>query len=350
MRADSATLAAVVLAVVLAGALAAVPAAAQVPNPFQAAKDAFKHAMQQARQQLPQQQGQVQGLPSAPAPQTAGAAVPGEREAAPPLDCCSTQAMRKYATDAASLNMVGLKLGMTVEQAVAAIKAYNPAMQVEVLYGRLERPSASKYDRVPRFVSGYTRRSPNSGYETITAELTTPPSAPVVDIVERSVDMPPGQPVRASNLGDNFTRKYGPSNFQSPQGMAWVYDQNHQPMTRLSNVQATCLGEKRELPVGTGEPNRDNYGYYRLNLTVLNNMINQVQNLSAACLALNWVSVEPLGMIAPDQPVIRMVAVMASGALWYGSRRATYEWLQADAAAARKRADDAAAHQAGPQL
>jgi len=328
-------------ALALAGMLQAVASPAQ--NPFQAATDALKKALQQAQQQ-DRPQGQHQ------ATQSTGAGVPSDPQAASSDDCCSADAQKKYVAAASSLDMVGIKLGMTLEQTVAAMKAYNPAMQVEVLNGRLEHPTArsGSYVRTPLFVSGHTARAPGSVYETITAEFTSPPSRAVVFVVQRVVEMPPAQAVRASNLVGNFTKKYGPSNFQSTRGMAWVYDQNGKLLPRVDPRQDHCMGATTELPVGSGDPSRDNYK----EINLANSALNPGDGLSVApdCLEVNWVTVIPLGSIAPDQSVTRLIMFMASGPLWYSGRKVTHDWLQGEADEARKKADDAAAHQTGPKL
>jgi hypothetical protein len=77
---------------------------AQSKNPIQAAKDAYKKAREEQQAKKPQQ----------PPPQTSQPSNPANTSAAPPEatsgDCCSPDALRKIASSAGFLDIVGIKL------------------------------------------------------------------------------------------------------------------------------------------------------------------------------------------------------------------------------------------------
>ena len=114
--------------------------AAQIKNPIEAAKEAFKKAREQEeakrRQQAPppQQPTQAPVSPSAPGAATA--------------ECCSPEALGKLAASVGFVDVVGVKLGMTLEQAVAAIKVANPKLMIDIHDGEIE--AGGKQSRRPR--------------------------------------------------------------------------------------------------------------------------------------------------------------------------------------------------------
>jgi hypothetical protein len=327
------------------------PATAQIQNPIRAAKDAYNKAKPQPQQGQRQPQQSQQGGPqpaSSPNQPAAQDASQNVASAAPSADCCSPEAMKKIAASAGFLDIVGVKLGMTPQQATAAIKAYKPGLKIEVLNSRLFRPSAAPgtFARVPHYISAQEPRSQNGAYEYINVEFTTPPNPPLVAKVERYVQFPIGQPVMASNLLESLRKKYGQENFAYSDQRVWVYDVNGKLLTRVPVPQSNC-NPGGELPRGGGDPQRD-YGQIDLNLT------SEGQGgpeSSPACVPVLFANARPVGEgIAPNTQLVQMWAVIASGALKYNSMKATHDWLQAEADSKAKQQEDAAKSRTGPKL
>jgi hypothetical protein len=95
--------------------------------------------------------------------------------------------MKKIAASDSFLDIVGIKLGMTPEQALAAVKAYNPKLKIDVINTRMEQPGVEGFTRVPRWVVAHTigAGAPNffadrnGSAESIGIEFTMPPNPPM---------------------------------------------------------------------------------------------------------------------------------------------------------------------------
>ena len=336
-----------VFAVVLVASLSVLNAAAQIQNPIQAAKDAYNKAKQQQQQQQNQkpQQPASQGQPTQPA----NAPVQSDATAADSTAANgSPEALKKIAASSQFVDIVGVKLGMTPEQATAAIKAYKSTFKIEVLNTRLFHPGSEQFLRVPRYISGYEPNSPN-GYEWITVEFTQPPSPPLVSQIQRSVEFPSSQPVMASTLLESLRKKYGQENFSQADTSAWVYDLNGKLLSRLGNAQP-CIGMdvvNGGLPRGTGEPG--DYRQISLDTTAPNRLPRRVN--SSACVPYVAFVAHAVGEgIAPNSQLVMLTTTLQSGALVYNSGRATYNWLKGEADAKAKEQEDAAKARTGPKL
>jgi hypothetical protein len=152
--------------------------------------------------------------------QAAIALIPASRPAfaqAPSPAVGDPDAMKKIAaTVPGNLDILGIKLGMTPQQATAAIKAANPNLKIEILNTRLQRPGIPNFTRVPRWIVAHNLgATPNSFFrkdgsaEVIGIEFTTPPGHSVVAKIVRQVTFPTDQPVMASNLIEALDKKYG---------------------------------------------------------------------------------------------------------------------------------------------
>src|SRR5581483_3750340 len=123
----------------------------------------YKKAKQQQQNQKPQQPA------NAPIQSSATAAdSPAGNE-----DCCTPEALKKIAASVGFVDIVGIKLGMTPAQALAAIKAYKSTFKIEVLNTRLFHPGVATFTRVPRYISAHEPNLQNGkGYEYINLEFT----------------------------------------------------------------------------------------------------------------------------------------------------------------------------------
>jgi hypothetical protein len=334
--------------VVLVASLSVLSAAAQFQNPIQAAKDAYNKSKQQQQQQNKPQQAAPQGqaTQSTNAPLQSSSTAPSSP--AENGDCCSPEALKKIAASVGFVDIVGIKLGMTPEQATAAIKAYKSTFKIEVLNTRLFHPGSEQFLRVPRYISAYEPNSPK-GYEWITVEFTQRPSPPLVSQIQRYVQFPSGQPVMASTLLESLRKKYGQYNFSQNGPLAWIYDLSGKLPARVGNT-GPCTdidGLNGGLPRGSGEPGE--YGQISLDTARPETLPRGIN--SPACVP--YVAFVARGVgeeTAPNSQLVMLTTTLQSGALVYNSGRATYNWLKGEADAKAKELEDAAKARKGPKL
>ena len=332
--------------------------AAQFQNPIQAAKDAYNKAKQDAQQkkqqqpQGPQSSGQS-AQSDASQPPNGGNVQSGS--AASAADCCNPEAMKKVAASLGFVDIVGIKLGMTPAQAVAAVKAHDPNLKIQTLTARLEHPSdPGNFVRVPMTIKAYTPNlRPDLGtVEWIAMQFTLPPSPPLLAKVQRYTGFVASQPVMASTLLESLTKKYGQANSQ---GNLWVYDSNGKLLTRVSNLQGTCAHDGMATAIGGGGPGPiQPPGETGVGVNLSNTSNSQLYAVSEAgpdCVPLVWVATRGLSEdVAPNSQQSSLEVTMESGALMNMSLKATHAWLQAEADAKTKSDDKAAAGRSAPKL
>jgi hypothetical protein len=329
--------------------------AAQFQNPIQAAKDAYNKAKQDAQQQKQQQQQKPQ---SSGQPPNGASTQSGSASTA---DCCGPEAMKKVADSLGFIDIVGIKLGMTPAQAVAAVKAYNPNLKIETLTARLEHPSGTpgNFVRVPMTIKAFTPnvRQDLGPVEWIAMEFTMPPGHPLLAKVQRFTGFLYTEPVTASTLLQSLRKKYGQENYTSTT-TGWVYDSNGKLLTRVSNLQGICAGDGWASGVPGGglgpapPPGETGVGINLSNTTDPENReLLTVPEAGPDCMPLVWVGASGVGEdVAPNTQQHSMTVMMESGALMYMSRKATHAWLQAEADAKTKHDDNAAAGRSAPKL
>jgi hypothetical protein len=337
--------------------------AAQIQNPIQAAKDAYNKAKQQQQQQQQSQQAQ----PTPNQPTSAASGQPANSSSKPPAqsgsaatgaNCCTPEAMKKIAASVGFVDIVGVKLGMTPEQAVAAVKGYNPNLKIENLTARLEHPSGplGNFVRVLYTINAYTanRRQDLGPVEWIAMQFTLPPGPVLLAKVQRYTGFVNSQPVMASNLLQSLRKKYGQDNYSGGAGIGWVYDSNGKLLTRVSNAQGICAGNGLATGVpGGGSGPHPPPGETGVGVNLSNTADSQeaVPEAGPDCVPLVWVAARGVGEdIAPNFQQTSMTVVMESGALMSMSRKATHAWLQAEADAKSKQENDAAARRSAPKL
>lgn len=233
----------VLLVAIAAGCVVASPVTAQIKNPIQAAKDAFK----KAREEEEAKRAQQPPRPQQPTPASVSPASPAAAGAAT-ADCCSPEALSKLAASVGFIDIVGVKLGMTLEQAVAALKA-NPKLVIET--HDIEITAAGKTGRRPRLILAHVPaggRNPelwgnlDGSHEAIGVRLTAPPGPMVVEMVSRYVSFANNAPVAASILLDALRKKYGPeSEDVDLRQLNWVYDTTGKLLGPPTQVQRRCL-------------------------------------------------------------------------------------------------------------
>ena len=347
----------VLIIAIAAGLVIGSQASAQIKNPIQAAKDAFKKAREEQEAKKPQQ---PTAAPSSPAPSSPAA--PGVATA----ECCSSDALRKIASSAGFLDIVGIKLGMTPEQAFAAVKAHNGQLKIDIVNARMENPEGPPGDftRVPQYAVAHTvgaPRGPNptpfvladGSADVIVIEFTIPPSPPLVARIVREVTFPRGQLVVASNLLDALRKKYGQ---ESLQGIAtsWVFDSAGKVVSRpLQGDERYCLPNGARFGWnGMPQPEHMDRDYpTQLSVAHLGSVGLDAGETSSACRPFGIVEAYPFGQSLPrTQQLGSMTVLVQSPALLYGSGKATHDWLKARADAKTKQLEDEAKRRSAPKL
>jgi hypothetical protein len=277
-------------------------------------------------------------------------------------DCCSPEAMKKIASSLGYLDIVGVKLGMTPEQAFTAIKAHNPKLKIEIVHARLEHPTAAPgtFVRVPEWVIAHTVRaagSTDSSMETIALEFTTPPSPPLVAKAARFVQFPNGQPVLLGTLLDGLHKKYGPENGMLNDNRVWIFDTNGKPVTRyLTPDERVCDPGNwvwdfpgQDIRGGESYSGADSGGIQLHSGEMEESNIRAERH--AVCLPFTFVVAWGVGpSLAPNSPVSSMQVVIMSPALLRNSQQAKHDWLQAEADGKTKQQQDADSKRPAPKF
>jgi hypothetical protein len=268
-------------------------------------------------------------------------------------DCCTAAALAKLAGSLGFVDVIGVKLGMTPAQATAAIHAAEPNLKLAVLNSQLEMPSGSN-SKVPRFIATTAPPASDGSEESIIMEFTTPPNAPFLARIYRTVQFPNGKPVAAGNLIQALQKKYGTELVVNQNYHEWVFQTDGQPVTRpLSGTAAACM-----IPTnGSGIVNVPPYNatltqnYGEINLMYMGPGY-ETGDLAPACTPYVAVLATVNGLPPGDPTALAqsMSVVMESAGLLDYSHRATLSWLQADQAAKDQKAKAAAAAQGAPQL
>jgi len=134
----------------------------------------------------------------------------------------------------AAIDVVGIKLGMPMADAVAAIKADNPKLSVQTQTMVLEG-----FDQpfVTAIVASQSIE-PGKDSEELTLLLTTPPNHPVVWGIQRTYHYATQNMPSVDNTLAGLRRKYGAENARLPdpdprvltRSIAWAYDTGGKPL------------------------------------------------------------------------------------------------------------------------
>jgi hypothetical protein len=327
---------------------------AQIQNPIQAAKDAYNKSKQQQKSQHKQTTAAQPANPSSEPSAQGGS--PSASSGISRADCCTPEAMKKIAASLDYLDVVGIKLGMTPRQAVAAIKAHNANLKIDTLYARLEHPTApGTFERIPLWISAGSLPQQNASQEIIGLEFTTPPNPPLLAKVIRYVRFPNGQPVVKTTLVDSLDKKYGPESGLYGRNRLWIFEANAKPVTRfLTPEERGCdPGNYSSDFPGGGDirslgPGNDG----TLNLSRVSMDENQISaEKRAACVPLTFAAASISSESeAPNSPSFDITVSLMSPALLRNSQQSTHDWLQAELDGKLKQQQDAAAKRAAPEL
>jgi hypothetical protein len=321
------------------------PTIAQSKNPIQAAKDAFKKAQEEQRAKT--------GQPT-PAPQP-GAAKPASAAAAPALgDCCTAAAIQKLAGTLGFVDIVGIKLGMTPEEAIAAIKASNPKLKIDILRTEVVA-GGQRLTPEPRWIIAHTG-APDGTAESIGIELTMPHGAPqVVGKIVRWVQFANTAPVAAPNLVDAMKKKYGATESLDDNGnLYWVFDASGKQVKLSKGEQGQCvpgaydIGFPMDIRVGQNDVPTQNLYAPATSAQFTNVAEDSNSQLRperyVKCAPYTWIEGANLGstILGRQAQWNNMIVMLQSPALLRNGAAASYAVLKAaDDAAVKKQEDDA---------
>jgi hypothetical protein len=151
-----------------------------------------------------------------------------------------------------SFDVVGIKLGMTVKDAMLALKANNPRLMLTPFTNRLEGfPDALLFavGGLEPVTPGPNSTAARSG-EKIQILFTMPPSTEVVWGVQRVYDFATKEKPSLENTLEALRKKYGPETVppspdprDATKNMAWVYDAQGKPLgARGAQLNMACAG------------------------------------------------------------------------------------------------------------
>jgi hypothetical protein len=194
-------------------------ATAQIPDAVKAAKERAQQQIRALQQQkVREQDGSKprQGNTQAQAPTSRDSSEPTV-----PADCCTQEATAKIAATAPAYDIVGIKLGMSIKDALLALKAYNPNFRV--------KPDSVKYDVLPYALTyGISAMSPAEKFYFL---ATMPPNQGVVSTVGRYINFTKENAPTQQVVVEEMKKKYGEPSWdrRDPNGggmMLFVDDKN----------------------------------------------------------------------------------------------------------------------------
>ena len=243
----------------------------------------------------------------------------------------------------ASPDIVGLRPGITLQEASDRLKAYNRIAQVEV--GRMLYPELAA-EPVPYAV--VLGQEGELSADLIEADVTLPPGKPLVWRVVRTLRFPRGKEQPVNNLMAALREKYGPESFVVKSNIPtpnWFFDQHGNVVADTGGLSLSTCALVGGLPA--------------INTSVLNGAVAPVQyNLIQAWqpsgtngdLCRGLVTVRAVIHPAPDPRLALMLSIsITDGPLEARAREATVAFL-ANTAAARKKAADSATPPPKPKL
>lgn len=267
--------------------------------------------------------------------------------------------MKQIAASLGFIDIVGIKLGMTPQEAVTAIKAYNRDLKLETLTARLY-PSGplGNFVKVPYSINAHTvnTNTTNGPIEWIALRFTTPPNPPMVAKIVRYTGFPAGQPVMAANLLDSLRKKYGQDNMDDGSYRGWVYDNSGKLLGRtLSSLEkGGCVGDAEASSVAGGGPGDHPRGESGVNIDLNSTNVSQANfdpERAPVCVPLVFAAASSVGSsYAPNSQQVQMTVILESGALMYNSTKATHDWLQTQSDARTKQQIDDTKQRTGPKL
>jgi hypothetical protein len=114
---------------------------------------------------------------------------------------------------AAAPDIIGLRLGMTEQEAVAALRAYSPSLRIRTLVQTLPNPQATRATAT-MYAGVYGDDRAGIGDEVVKLEFSNPTPTPRVLGIWRKQSFPRGHELAISNTLAAIQDKYGAPQFQ----------------------------------------------------------------------------------------------------------------------------------------
>lgn len=114
---------------------------------------------------------------------------------------------------AAAPDIIGLRLGMTEQEAVAALRAYNPAVRLRTVAQTLPNPQATRATAT-MYAGYYGDDRTGIGDEVVKLEFTNPTPVPRLLGIWRRQFFPPGRELSVTNTVAALQEKFGTPQFQ----------------------------------------------------------------------------------------------------------------------------------------
>jgi hypothetical protein len=325
---------------------------------------------QQQPPQNPLVQDQPQASPSQyqPPPMAGGSADQGSGPI-PDSECCTAEAMKKYAKHASFLDIVGIKLGMTPKEAFAAVHAFNPKLRIDIAKGTLVIPGEpARENAVMRYATARTVgvrpystypapfALPDGSSDEIVMVFTTPPNPPLLAKVTRHIVFPRGKPVLASKLLGALRKKYGHESYGQGQ-FWWIYDGHGKLLTRqLTGQESVCpsgvysglgFGGQGSMPTPDNVTEGPQLGWEQ-SLDPIQGQYEAIPACIPFTIAMAGDSADNL--FSPNAQSMSLTVSIESPALLYAGWRSSQEWLRAKADAIKRKEENAVKQNTAPSL
>jgi hypothetical protein len=140
-----------------------------------------------------------------------------------------------------TLDVAGIKIGMSEDDAIEALKAHNPRLPLSQPGHRIEGIS----EPVRPFVTGHVLPTGDLDGETVTLLFTMPPGLKILWGIQRTTNYPaprrPSTEATVAALRDKYGPDNVPLNLAMSGNLAWVFDANGSLMAPGAAKQAYML-------------------------------------------------------------------------------------------------------------
>lgn len=178
-----------------------------------------------------QEQQPSPGTPSGQPP-ASSSSVGGESERA---TAQAPQNADEQGSTSSGFDIAGIRLGMSMSEAIEAIKSAQPRAKIEVLDLELAQPVKLKF---PAFILALQREGRGAG-EAFVLTLASPPSKPAVVQVHRTVAYAKGSELALDQVQGAYVKKYGKPQRSTNGVTIWGGARNTQAM-----IQCETLGHQ----------------------------------------------------------------------------------------------------------